>query len=63
MWRVVNLQLEPEDHCIVELSNGVVQSEWLFGLDLSGQMAVLRGLDVQGPGPNTMGSSALRDLA
>jgi hypothetical protein len=61
-WHVIKLQLEPDEYCIVLLSNGAIEIEFLFRLDLSDRSAVLQGLDVDGPGPNAMGWSALRDL-
>jgi hypothetical protein len=63
IWFVVTLKLEPGDYCIVSLSNGTIEVEWLFGFEPRDRTAVFQGLHVDGPGPNAMGWLALRDLA
>jgi hypothetical protein len=63
VWYAVNLQLEPGEYCIAVLSNGGIEVEWLFHIDLSDRSALLQELHVDGPGPNAIGRSALRELA
>jgi hypothetical protein len=63
IWSVGTLLLEPGDYCIALLSNGAIEVEWLFRLELLGRTAVFQGLHVDGPGPNAMGWPALRGLA
>ena len=41
----------------------MVESEWLFRLEMLDRSKVLHGLHVDGPGPNVMGQPALRELA
>jgi hypothetical protein len=63
VWCVVDLQMEPGDFCHVELSNGAIEVAAMFYLEFPGSVARLSRLDIQGPGANSLGPGALRDLA
>jgi hypothetical protein len=62
-WRVVDLQIEPGDFVFVRLLIGAIELEAMFYVLMHGREAVLRRLDIQGAGPNTLGLAVLRDVA
>ena len=62
-WRLVDLQIEPGDFVFVRLLIGAFELEIMFYVHLDGRSAVLRRLDIQGAGPNTLGVAGLRGLA
>ena len=62
-WRLVDLQIEPGDFVFVRLSIDAFELEAMFYVHLDWRLAVLRRLDIQGAGPNTLGVPGLRGLA
>ena len=62
-WRIVELNMEIGDVCVVHLTDGVLAVEALFFPEFHGRAVRLRRLDIQGTGANTIGWVALRDLA
>jgi hypothetical protein len=62
-WRLVDLQIESGDFVLVQLLIDGFDLEAMFYVHLDGRLAVLRRLDIQGAGPNTIGVAGLRGLA
>jgi len=63
LWRLVDLQIEASDFVFVRLLADVFELEAVFYVHLHGRLAILRRLDIQGAGPNSLGVAGLRDLA
>lgn len=62
-WRVVDLEITPDDLVFARLSNGTVAIDVLGFLEITRRSAILRGMHIQGGGRNTMGLPALRAMA
>jgi hypothetical protein len=62
-WRVLETEFGDADVVSVRISDGCVEIEAVAYADLVGRTLTLRRLDIQGPGPNTLGPVAVRLLA
>ena len=62
-WNVVALEITPDDVFYICLADGCVELELMGDVRLVGSSATLSSCHIQGPGPNIMGHSALRQVA
>jgi hypothetical protein len=62
-WSVAGFEITTNDLFDVWLSNGHIEIELLGFVDLNGSLVTLSGCHIQGPGPNTVGSSMLREIS
>jgi hypothetical protein len=60
---VVDLEIGRDDVVYVRLLHGTIEIEAMFYAHLTGRVAIFSRLDILGAGPNTLGWSALRELA
>src|ERR1700689_5018210 len=63
VWRVEELELDVADVVFVRMSNGRIVIEAAFYAHLMGRRATFSRLDIEGPGPNTIGLAGLREAA
>src|ERR1700728_4641514 len=61
-WHM-ELQIEPGDFVFARVWTETIDVEAMFYADLHRELAILRRVDIQGAGPNTLGVKGLRDLA
>jgi hypothetical protein len=62
VWRGADFQIEAGDFVLVRACTDTAEVEAMFYAELRGPVAVLRRLDIQGAGANSLGSVALRKL-
>jgi hypothetical protein len=61
-WKVIGLDFDGTDTLLVLISDGHRTIEILADVELGNRYVVLRGLHIQGAGPNSMGPGTLLGL-